>query len=85
MKAKRVLNPETRVEGGCLVGVKRGEEGGGGCFVPVEEYIIQLPQSLPYVSEQKVSWSLMIEGSRDVFKEAKMKKKEIVLSRWNKT
>lgn len=55
MKAKRVLNPETRVEGGCLVRVKRGRRRGEGCFVLAEEYIIHPPQSLPYVSEQKVS------------------------------
>lgn len=30
MKAKRVLNPETRVEGGCLVRVKRGRRRGRG-------------------------------------------------------
>jgi hypothetical protein len=53
MNAKRVLNPETRVEGGCLVRVKRGR-GGRDCFVLVEEYILLSPHSLPSVSEQKV-------------------------------
>lgn len=58
MKAKRVLSPETRVEGGCLVrseeAQKKAGRGGRECFVLVEEYIIHPPHSVPHVSEQKV-------------------------------
>jgi hypothetical protein len=80
MKAKRVLSPETRVEGGCLVrseeARKKTSRGGRECFVLVEEYIIHHPHPVPYVSEQKVRCVINGCGIKRYFlKNRKMKEK----------
>jgi hypothetical protein len=57
MNAKRVLSPETRGEGGCLVRVRRDRRRCGGGGVPrscEDACTIPPPQPPPYGPEQKL-------------------------------